>query len=519
MKSTLHTKRILITANCLLLTAYFFAQDGSLDLSFSTDGILTTPIGLDEDYARGVAIQTDGKIVVAGYAFNDELDVIAITRYNTDGSLDNTFDSDGIVTTLVGEEGSRAHAVVIQSDGKIVVAGYYSNGTDQDFFVARYNTNGSLDTTFDTDGIATTGFGQYSNDRAFAVAIQSDGKIVAVGYNTNPDGNVNREFAVVRYNADGSPDNTFDGDGAAITAIEIGGDEARSVIIQSDGKIVVGGFSFDSIAREFALVRYNTNGSLDNTFDGDGIVTTSISAIDDAAYAMVMQSDGKFVLVGYAHLATYDFAVVRYNTDGSLDNTFDTDGRVTTGIETANDEAFAVAIQSDGKIVVAGHGDFSDSNFALVRYNTNGSLDSSFDTDGIVTTAINGVGSDDWVMALALQAEGKIVAAGHSSDNDDYVFAVARYNNMGTSEIVQAVNQESEIVLYPNPTSGTFSLRNILPNAEITIYDSIGKMIYKQKVNAQNEISLPANRANGIYTVKIFDGVESDWLRLEVNQP
>ncbi|MFN0031626.1 MAG: T9SS type A sorting domain-containing protein [Flavobacteriales bacterium] len=507
MKNILYTKRILVAACCLLFTAYSHSQDGSLDLSFSTDGILTTPIGLDEDYARGIAIQTDGKIVVAGHAFNDESDVIAITRYNTDGSLDNTFDLDGIVTTLIGEDGGRAHAVAIQSDGKIVMAGHYSNGTDQDFVVVRYHSDGSLDNTFDTDGYASTGFGQFSNDRSFAVAIQSDGKIVAVGYNTNPEGNVNREFAVVRYNADGSADNTFDGDGALSTSIEVGGDEARSVIIQSDGKIVVGGFSFDSMTREFCMVRYNTDGSLDNTFDTDGIVTTSISAFDDAGYAIAKQSDGKFVLVGYrSGLSigeTYDFAMVRYNTDGSLDSSFDDDGIAITSFgtsATSADEAYSVAIQSDGKILVAGH---ADNYFAIVRYHTDGSLDNSFDSDGMVTTAIGGSGSEDLVYAMALQADGKIVVAGYSSNNDEYAFALARYHNMGISAIDMLDNQRTEAVVYPNPSNGTFQLKNIFPNSEITIYDSMGRMILTQRTNPLSEISIPENSTKGIYSVSI----------------
>ncbi|MFN0030841.1 MAG: delta-60 repeat domain-containing protein, partial [Flavobacteriales bacterium] len=474
--TTRTAKFIKAFALLLLPAAYSAAQDGSLDLSFNTEGIVTTAIGQEEDYARGIAIQPDGKIVVAGYAFDDESDVIAITRYNTDGSLDNTFDSDGIVTTLIGDDGGRAHAVALQSDGKIVVAGYYSNGTDQDFFVARYHSNGSLDNTFGTDGFASTGFGQFSNDRAFAVAIQSDGKIVAVGYNTNPEGNVNREFAVVRYNADGSADDTFDGDGALSTSIEVGGDEARSVIIQSDGKIVVGGFSFDSMTREFCIVRYNTDGSLDNTFDTDGIVTTSISAFDDAGYAIAKQSDGKFVLAGYrSGLSigeTYDFAIVRYNTDGSLDSSFDGDGIAITSIgtsATSSDEAHAVAIQSDGKILVAGH---ADDDFAIARYNADGSLDNSFDSDGTVTTAIGALYSDDLIEAIVLQSDGKIVAAGHSSDNDEYVFAVARYHNMGTNSIAVKDFPETEAVVYPNPCNGTFQLQNILPNSKIVIHDS-----------------------------------------------
>ncbi len=386
---------------CFSIPAVTYAQDGLLDLSFDTDGIVTTAIGTSDDFGRAVAVQEDGKIIVAGYSFNGSQDVFAMVRYNTDGSLDNSFDSDGIVTSEIGASGNRAHAIAIQDDGKIVLAGYSYNGSNNDFAVARYNTNGSLDLSFDADGYATTGFDTFSNDRAFAVAIQPDGKIVIAGYNTDEDSD--RDFAVVRYNTDGSLDNSFGTGGIVSTPLADGGDEVRSVVVQEDGKIVLAGFSFDFTTRVFAIVRYTSNGILDNTFDGDGIVTTSILALDDAAYNMAKQSDGKFILVGYTVNDTYDFAIVRYNTDGSLDNTFDSDGIVITHIGIIEDLPYAVTIQSDEKIVVGGHSKTDNDNFALVRYNPDGSLDNTFGTDGIVTTDIGTGESEDIIFGLALQ--------------------------------------------------------------------------------------------------------------------
>lgn len=513
--STLPTSLVILIFSLYLFPARFHAQDGSLDLSFDSDGFVTTPIGSSEDYGRAVAIQSDGKIVVAGYSYNGDRDEFAVVRYNANGDLDDSFDSDGIVTTPIGNSSNRAHALAIQNDGKIVVTGYYYNGTDNDFAVARYNTDGSLDNTFDDDGYASKGFGQFSNDRAFAVAIQSDGKIVLAGYNTNPMGNVNREFALVRFNSNGSADNSFDGDGLVSTAIEAAGDEARSIIIQSDGKIVVAGFSFDSTIRKFVIVRYNSNGIPDNTFDADGIVATSISDFDDAAYSMAIQNDGKYILAGYTsglnNGGTYDFATVRYNIDGSLDNTFADDGMAVTSIGTSTtsaDTPNAIAIQSDGKILVAGFGQDEDNNFALVRYNTDGSLDNTFDTDGIVRTQKGASGSDDTIYSLAIQSDGKIVAAGYSSDGDEYVFAVARYHNMGTSEIKLSEFHESEIGIYPNPTNGIFSLKNISANTDVEVYNSLGDLILKERSDPNKTMSLPQSCASGIYTIRLISQTE-----------
>jgi uncharacterized delta-60 repeat protein len=395
-----------------------WAADGDLDTSFSSDGKVTTAVGLGDDGAHSVVLQSDGKIVAAGYS----TDVFAVVRYNIDGSLDTTFDTDGKVTTAIGSFDS-AYSVVVQSDGKIVAAGYSDNGSKYDFAVVRYNTNGSLDTTFDTDGKVTTAIGS-GTDIAYSVVLQSDGKIVVAGYSYN---GTNDDFAVVRYNTDGSLDTTFDTDGIVTTAIGSNIDRANSVVVQSDGKIVAAGYSYNGSNFDFAVVRYNTNGSLDTTFDTDGKVTTAIGSGTDAAYSVVLQSDGKIVVAGNSRIGSNDdFAVVRYNTNGSLDTTFDTDGKVTTAIGSGTDEARSVVVQSDGKIVAAGYSDNGPNfDFAVVRYNTNGSLDTTFDTDGKVTTAV-GLG-DDEAYSVVLQSDGKIVAAGYSDNGPNFDFAVVSY--------------------------------------------------------------------------------------------
>jgi uncharacterized delta-60 repeat protein len=407
----------------LVASPAWAAVDGSLDATFDTDGMLRTDIGGALDQAQGVAIQSNGKIVAAGYAYTGSYNDFAVVRYNTDGSLDTTFGTGGKVTTPIGVTDDQAEAVAIQSNGKIVVAGSSLNGSDYDFAVVRYNTDGSLDTTFDGDGKLTTDFGA-SGEQAFAVAIQSNGKIVAAG-GTLPGSDY--DFALARYNTDGSLDTTFDGDGKLATDFSGAYDYAWAVAIQSNGRIVAAGSSTVGTDQNFALARYNTNGSLDGTFDGDGKLTTDFGSLEEVAYGVAIQADGRIVAAGRSGNGfSGDFALARYYTNGSLDTTFDTDGKVTTPFS-GEDQARAVAIQPNGKIVTAGLTDSgAGADFALARYYTNGSLDISFDGDGKVITPI---AIYDAAYAVAIQSDGKIVAAGGSADVDQYDFALARYNS------------------------------------------------------------------------------------------
>ena len=360
---------------------------------------------------------------------------VKVTVSPLSGSLDTTFGKSGMVTTPIGSGNAVAHALGIQSDGKIVAAGSSNNIGNDDFTLVRYNTDGSFDTTFGTGGIVTTPIGS-GNAVANALGIQSNGMIVVAGYSLLSS--TENVFTLVRYKTDGTLDNTgFGAGGIVTTPIGSVGDYALALGIQSDGKIVVAGYSFNITTNkyDFALVRYNTNGNLDAGFGTGGKVTTPIGSgsVNDQADALGIQSDGKIVVAGYYHNGSnnYFIALVRYNTNGSLDTTFNTTGIVTTSIgsgSTIDDEAHALVIQSDGKIVVAGSSydnTRSKYDFALVRYNTNGSLDTTFNATGIVTTPIGS--SDDFALALGIQSNGRIVVAGYSliGSNDD--FSLVRY--------------------------------------------------------------------------------------------
>ncbi len=401
----------------LLLQSLLVANPADLDISFSIDGKVTTSIGSSSAQAQSIAIQNDDKIVVAGSAWMSNHYDFALARYNPDGSLDTSFDGDGRVTTAVGSFIDYASSMTIQNDGKIVVVGHSSHN----FALVRYNPDGSLDTSFSNDGKVTTHIGS-GNSYALSVAIQNDDKIVVAGSSYNGS---NVDFALVRYNPNGLLDASFDGDGIVATTVGSGG-SAQSVTIQNDGKIVVAGNAWIGSNSDFALVRYNTDGSLDTSFNWDGMVTTTIGSNDDYAQSVAVQSDGKIVAAGYSNDGNDDFALVRYNPDGSLDLNFNNDGKVTTPIGSGYDRGYSVAIQNNSKIIVAGNSwNGSNEDFALVCYNPNGSLDTSFSSDGKVTTEI-GNGADSG-RSVAIQNDGKIVVAGDSQNGSEYDFAVVRY--------------------------------------------------------------------------------------------
>jgi uncharacterized delta-60 repeat protein len=411
--------------NDFALTRY--NPDGILDTSFGSAGKVVTPIGTGEDIAWSIALQSDGKIVAAGYSYNGSNNDFAVVRYNTNGTLDTSFNVTGkVVTPIGGSTDDLGYSVAVQGDGRIVVAGASQNGSNIDFALVRYNSNGSLDTTFNVTGKVLTPF--LGTDRAFAVAIQADGRIVAGGSTNNGS---NYEFALARYNVDGALDTAFNGTGKVTTAFT-NLPTLNSIAIQPDGKIVAAGYDWDLFnSSSIAVARYNSNGSLDTNFNGTGKVLTTIG-IWAFGYSVAVQTDGRLVVVGQSGSGSSgDFAIVRYNANGSLDTTFGGTGKVVTPIGTDIDTATAVAIQPDGRILAAGAsaGGSSGFDFALVRYNTDGSQHSAFGTGKVVTPIGSGL---DQANSVAIQTDGKIVAAGLSNNGTNDDFAIARYNFNGT---------------------------------------------------------------------------------------
>ncbi len=375
---------------------------GALDPSFGADGKVTTHLGNPSgvsyypgDYIRDLIIQSDGKIVAAGTAYNGPSNItdFALARYNTDGTLDSVFGNSGATMTDFGGQ-EEVRAAAIQANGKIVVVGESCVGGSCVSKLACYDSNGTLDTTFGTNGAVTT------DVFLVGLVIQSDGKMVV-------SGSTNTSSALVRFSANGTLDTTFGTGGIVLTAFP-----GNKIAIQTDGKLILSGAGA-------GMARFNADGTLDTTFGTGGISS-------DCGGVPVIQSDGKIV-VGFTVPSSgrYGFALSRCNADGTLDTSFGTNGTVTTdfgGLSSAY--LYAVSVRLDGKIVAAGTITYTSSrpsDFAIARYNTNGTLDTNFGTLGLATTDFNN--STDSANALRIQSDGKIVAAGGSNKD----FAVVRY--------------------------------------------------------------------------------------------
>ena len=406
-----------------LLMSPAVAAPGALDTSFGGDGKVRTSFGSEAALASTVLIRPDGTIAVAGGAGDLKF---AIAQYELDGTLDTSFGGDGRATAGFGGRectGEETDAV-IDALGRVVVAG--STGCRHgEFALARFMPDGTLDDSFGGDGKVRTAFGSGCVSRAFGVAVQSDGKIVAAGASGFTCPHV--KFALARYNDDGSLDVSFGGDGRITADFTPHWDVASDVAVEQDGGIVVAGTA--AIERDharFALARFLPDGTPDDSFGGDGRATTFFGQCPANGTTMDVGAGGKIVVGGWAGCIG-KFALAAYSDDGSLDPSFGGDGKVTTRFpgDRCSDQINDVAIQTDGKIVAAGYAvcaeDAARFEFGLARYQQGGDLDTSFGDGGAVTTGFRGANA--LAHGVALQDDGSFVAAGLAGTR----FALARY--------------------------------------------------------------------------------------------
>jgi uncharacterized delta-60 repeat protein len=419
------TQTLLVALTVLASTA---ASAQTLDAGFGVGGKVLTSFDGVSDGATAVAVQPDGKILAAGFASNGTNTKFAMARYNADGRLDGGFGVGGRIVTDFSSATDFATSVAVQADGRIIAGGYV-NG---DFGLVRYEANGALDRTFGTGGRVTTSFGAVTQGAA-SVAIQADRKIVAAG-SANLDGTF--QFALARYNPDGSPDLDFGKNGRVTgTDFDLVGQGfsfavAHAVAIQPDGKIVAAGEAHINGGFDFALARYDVDGALDASFGTGGRTTVNLSggSFADRARSVAVQPDGRIVAAGGALIATatsgsFNFALVRLASDGTRDRGFGTNGIVTSDFAGFNDFAYAMAIRADEKIVAVGQAglSFTDVGFAIARYNSDGTPDVTFGFGGGLI--VDFAASPDLAGSVAVQKDGKVVAAGLA-----VVFGVPRFS-------------------------------------------------------------------------------------------
>jgi uncharacterized delta-60 repeat protein len=395
-----------------------FDSNGILDPGFGVGGKVRTSFS-DYDVGLAVAIQQDGRIVVAGFTNDRTASTadIALARYLINGNLDSSFGSGGKVVTRIDGRTTTARTLLIQPDGKIIVAGT-AGATSDHGLIVRYNVNGSLDTSFGSSGAVEVDFFG-TGDSFGAIALQPDGRIIAAGTATNPATNLNN-FALARFQSDGGLDSSFGTNGKVTTSFFGYHDGIRAIAVRPDGRIIAGGFctmSEDSDSARFALAQYNPDGSLDSGFGSaaqeadpvavtqegmvkPGLVVTDFFGHDARATTLAVQTDGRAVLAGTAQATdnypSADFALARYEPDGKLDTSFGNTGKVLTDFYHSADSITAIAIQPDEKIIAAGKAvDDSDAfnprwDFALARYLPGDHSDFNLDLSSRTVTADRG---------------------------------------------------------------------------------------------------------------------------------
>jgi uncharacterized delta-60 repeat protein len=443
----------LVLSALIFLTAdvsVAIAAPGDLDPTFGSGGLVAISGYGTPTRAGGMTLQGDGKIVTVGETVSEDW---AISRFNSDGTPDTSFSGDGVQSLDMGGSDSAAD-VAVQPDGKLVVVGWATVAGRDVFGVARFEANGDLDSSFSDDGLQTTDFAG-SGASATAVALQSDGRIVVVG-------TANGDYALARYNIDGSLDWTFGNVGTKTTNLGFEEQGATAVAVQPDGKLVVTGLAANITNEEpddFLVLRYTADGALDPGFSGDGVQITTWDD-DSDALDVALQPDGKIMVIGDAYSNVsggFDFGVARYLPDGTPDSSFSDDGQTLVDFGDDNDFPTALALQPDGKIVVVG-GTLATGighAFALARLNLDGSLDADFGDDGKVTTVFDA--GDAHAYGVAIQADTQIVAAGDlipTVSGPDQL-AMARYEGGGSLPAPQPPSNSQPPVISGTPTVGS----------------------------------------------------------------
>ena len=484
-----------------------YLPNGSLDVTFGTGGRIEYSY-----FARSLAIQADGKIVIAGGNSEFNSTDFIVSRYLSSGAQDTTFDGDGHAVTDFGSAGETVNDIVIQPNGRIVAVGSSSDL----IAVACYTVTGGLDTSFDGDGRLLRKLNANRSDAANAVALQADGRIVVAGLSwvDYSYSSTNHDFFVMRLNANGSLDSTFSNVGFTNTTFGSGlrsYDDARNVVIQSDGRIVVTGFAEISFNAYTVVARYNSNGTLDAGFDGDGykllptagapnsrgpggeiavlqpdgkLVTSTngslyrlnVDGSTESSFSAggvlksaIVQPDNKFVIGGSFHGW---FGLVRTDTAGARDSGFSADGIVLTDFGPAIDVAAASVLHASGKITVVGS---SNRSFAVAQYNSDGSLDPSFSQDGRTTIDFGAGVFESGAADVALQPDGKVIVAGYVRRNAGQSgysdIAIVRLNaGTGTLDPTFGVNGIviTNIADYSGATSGATSVA-IQPDGRVVV--------------------------------------------------
>lgn len=512
-----------------------YTQDGEPDLSFGTNGVVITDMGAN-DFATSMVVLPDGSFILSGYSLSGINGSFALAKYDQNGMLAAGFGTGGKVLTPIGTE-ARAYAIQVRSDGKIIVAGFSRAGSFNQVTIAQYETNGSLDLSFGTNGVVTTTIGT-GDSVAYGLALQADGKIVIAGFAL--DAGANYIFALARYTATGVLDLSFDTDGIQTTSIGGVDDAANTIIIQPDGRIIAGGQSWQTSHYDFAMVRYNTDGSVDSGFGTSGVALTDLaSGTDDFGTALLLQPDNKILFTGYTNDGLgepSDFAVVRYTTAGAPDLSFGAGLNGRTIIDFGADE-FSYTIALQGPYILLGG--YKGASLALARLNNSSQVlpvklldfKAHIKDHSVLLEwqTENEVDASKFEIERSVDGRnfsriGEVYAAGNSSSLLKYNFIDGQPLNINLYRL-KIINQDGsfqysktivvrfaddlELRAFPNPVFNDLNIQLKAPegNVWIQVLDVTGRMVKSQVIRSMgNTISVSIQMNNlkpGIYFLRV----------------
>lgn len=497
-------KKTFISFMFVTCSMFINAQSGTLDTSFNGTGIVTGNYTSGNNSADAMVIQPDGKIVIAGATGVASSIKVGVSRYNPDGTLDTTFGVNGKISFSSGWIKSFIKDIDVLPDGKIVMAGYRWDNTTGDAIMARVNPDGSFDNTFGTNGVAIIDGGQTEVVESFAIT--DNGDYIISGY-------VDDHFAMAKVKSNGSVDIDFGNGGWVVTPFEDFASYSHDTTISSDGRIVLGGMILDGYQNkfEYALAAYHPDGTLDTIFGTGGKVHFHVGTDNDFGMKIIQLKNGQILIGGHSWYATaplrYELAVAKLNVDGSFDTTYGTNGIFKTRLVTNGESYMAdMALQTDGKLVLTGTANEGNTyNFGVARVTANGQLDTTFGQGGKIFTHIpNSTYGESY--NLGIQQDGKIVVSGDTElPGSPIQYFVARYNDKAL-EVQNVDNNAAQ--LYPNPATDYINLDLAKAGKEYDaeIYNMAGQKVMTAKVTNKSTLNI-SSLATGSYFVNlIHDG-------------
>lgn len=485
----------------LLVAALFLAKISaaqSPDNSFGTNGRVYTGFGHFSSYLQSMVLLPDGKIVSAGENTNSTL-AILVAKHNADGSPDMTFNGSGKKQVDFGSAYEYCYSIFAQSDGKLLLAGS-SNGNAA---LARLLPDGNYDTDFGSGGRLTVSFGAGNGSAFQKVLLQTGGKILAIGeaYNTS-----SFDFAAVQFNSDGSIDASYGNQGKVLVNFNGFNDFGRDAVWQPDGKLIIAGAAKNSNGNSsIALCRLNMDGSIDNSFGTNGKTTLSISGeADDYAERVILLPDNKIITGGYS---AGNFQISRFADNGEIDNSFGSNGYVITDFDDFQDKAYAMVTDAAGSIYLGGHGYEAGNgglfHFAIAKYHNNGTLNTDFDGDGKMTVLMGPYSST--IFDMVIQPDGKLLMGGQSTNlQGAYTdFALLRLENISVGMIENSLPSHN-IMISPNPVHESLTICNLAggDNRQYIIFNVTGGIVKSGNLSAEKSINV-ADLKTGYYVIKI----------------